>query len=189
MSQSRANATERAGSTGMPGMRGIDHIGITVPKLEEAVEFFVNVLGCEAFYELGPFQFADDWMQRQLNVDPRAVMRRLRFLRCGHGSNIELFEYEAADQKLVPPRNSDVGGHHLAFYVDDLHAALAYLREKGVRTLGEPIVRTEGPSAGQTWIYFLTPWGLQCELVSFPGGKGYEKETERRLWDTRLPGR
>ena len=172
---------------GLPGLRGTDHIGFTEPNLDEAIDFFVNVIGCEAFYDLGPFQFDDDWMQRQLNVHPRTVMRRLKFLRCRHGSNFEIFEYEAPDQNTQQPKNSDIGGHHLAFYVDDMDAALAWLREKGVRILGEPVVRTEGPSAGQTWVYFLAPWGMQLELVSFPNGKGYEKETDRRLWHPARP--
>jgi catechol 2,3-dioxygenase-like lactoylglutathione lyase family enzyme len=33
-------------------------------------------------------------------------------------------------------RDSDVGGHHLAFYVDDMHKAVAYLKSKGVRSGG-----------------------------------------------------
>lgn len=174
-------------SKGLPGLRGTDHIGFTVPDLDEAVAFFVDVLGCEAFYELGPFQADDDWMERHLNVHPRTVMRRLKFLRCGHGSNFELFEYEAPDQRAEPPRNSDIGGHHLALYVDNIDAAVAYLSAKGVRILGEPTVRTAGPSAGQTWVYFLSPWGMQLELVSFPGGKGYERDTDRRLWHPAHP--
>jgi len=109
-------------------------------------------------------------------------MKRLRFLRCRNGANFELFEYESPDQNRQQPRNSDVGGHHIAFYVDDIHEAIAYLNAKGVRVLGEPTVRDSGPHAGQTWIYFLTPWGMQLELVSFPNGKGYEKETTARLW-------
>lgn len=34
-------------NTGIPGLRGTDHIGFTVPDLEQAVDFFVNVIGCE----------------------------------------------------------------------------------------------------------------------------------------------
>ena len=167
---------------GMPGLRGTDHIGFTVPDLQAAVDFFVNVIGCEAFHELGPFRSDADWMQTHLNVHPRAVMNRLRFLRCRNGANFEIFEYDSPDQNRQQPRNSDVGGHHLAYYVDDIDAAIAYLKSKNVRILGEPTVRTEGPNGGQTWIYFLTPWGMQLELVSFPNGKGYEKETTGRLW-------
>ena len=178
---------DRAVRGGLPGLRGLDHVGFTVPNLEDALRFFIDVLGCEHFYDLGPFRSDGDWMATNLNVHPRAVMKKLAFLRCGHGSNFEIFEYEAPDQRRVVPRNSDVGGHHLAFYVDDFDAALAYLRAKGVRILGEPTVRTEGPSAGKTWVYFLTPWGMQCELVSFPHGKGYEKHTDRRLWHPAHP--
>lgn len=173
---------------GLPGLRGTDHIGFTVPDLDQAVEFFVGVIGCQEFYELGPFRSDDDWMLSHLNVHPRTVMKRLRFLRCAFGSNFELFEYDAPEQVGKPPRNSDVGGHHLAFYVDDMAEAVAYLRSRGVRVLGEPTVRTAGPSAGQTWVYFLAPWGMQLELVSFPAGKGYESEREERLWHPARPG-
>ena len=172
---------------GLPGLRGTDHIGFTVPNLDEAVDFFVDVLGCEPFFELGPFKADDDWMATHLNVHPRTVMRRLRFLRCKNGANFEIFEYEAADQNKTQPKNSDIGGHHLAFYVDDIHAAVAYLKQKGVRIQGEPTVRASGPTGGNTFVYFLTPWGMQLELVSFPNGKGYEKETDRRLWHPAKP--
>ena len=178
--------TDRSG--GLPGLAGTDHIGFTVPNLEEAVHFFVEVIGCEPFYELGPFRAHGNWMEEHLNVHPDAVMKRLKFLRCRNGPNIEIFEYEAPDQNREQPRNSDVGGHHLAFYVDDIDAAVAYLKSKGVRVLGEPTVRTMGPSAGQSWVYFLAPWGMQLELVSFPNGKAYERETSRRLWHPADPG-
>lgn len=181
------NSSGMGPSPGIPGLRGTEHIGFTVPDLEQATAFFVDVIGCQYMFELGPFQAEDDWMARHLNVDPRTIMRRLRFFRCKNGSNFEIFEYEAPDQNTEQPRNSDIGGHHLAFYVDDFNAALTYLREKGVRLLGEPTVRSIGPNAGQTWIYFLSPWGMQFELVSFPHGKGYEKDTQLRLWHPANP--
>ena len=174
-------------AAGLPGLRGMDHVGFTVPNLDEAVDFFVNVIGCEEFYELGPFQFDNDWMQTHLNVHPRAVMKKLRFLRCRNGSNFEIFEYESPDQNSRQPKNSDIGGHHLAFYVDDFDKALGFLKSHGVKILGEPTVRTVGPSAGQTWVYFLAPWGMQLELVSFPKGKGYEQGASRRLWHPAHP--
>jgi catechol 2,3-dioxygenase-like lactoylglutathione lyase family enzyme len=171
--------------SGMPGLRGVDHIGFTVPNLDQAIRFFVDVIGCEEFYELGPFSSTGNWMKEHLNVHPSAVMRRLKFLRCNNGSNMEIFEYESPDQIFNQPKNSDIGGHHLAFYVDDFDAALNHLKINGIKILGEPTVRNVGPSAGQTWVYFLTPWGMQLELVSFPQGKGYEQHTDKRLWDTR----
>ena len=92
-----------ATSSGIPGLRGTDHVGFTVPNLNEAIEFFVNVIGCEPFYELGPFAAEDDWMTTHLNVHPRAVMKKLKFLRCRHGSNFELFEYSAPSRSHWAP--------------------------------------------------------------------------------------
>lgn len=176
--------------SGIPGLRGVEHIGFTVPDLEEATCFFTDVIGCEYFYSLGPIEDpAGDWMERHLNVPARSRVRELRFFRCGFGPNFEIFEYDGSDRVMSQPRNCDVGGHHLAFYVDNFPAALTYLASKGVRILGEPTVRAAGPSAGQTWVYFLAPWGMQFELVSFPDGKGYESTTARRLWHPADPAR
>jgi catechol 2,3-dioxygenase-like lactoylglutathione lyase family enzyme len=108
---------------GLPGLAGTDHVGFTVPGLEAATRFFVDVIGCVQVFEIGPFQSDDDWMQVHLGVDPRAVIRKLRMFRCKTGASFEIFEYEIEGASATPPRNSDVGGHHLAFYVEDVNAA------------------------------------------------------------------
>lgn len=161
----------------VPGLRRVDHVGITVPDLAEAHAFLTDVLGAEYLYRLGPFAHDDDWMRRQLAVDKRAVMEQLHFYRLGGQAILEVFQYAAPDQGTHPPRNSDVGGHHLAFYVDDLDAAVASLEAHGVEVLGEP-VSSRGASEGQRWIYFLSPWGLQLELVSYPDGKAFDHRPE-----------
>jgi glyoxylase I family protein len=166
---------------GIPGMRGIDHIGITVPDLDQAEDFLVDVLGAQHIYTLGPKQSDDEWMSIHLGVHPRTVIREIRFYRLGNGSNIETFKYESADGQAPQPRNSDIGGHHLALYVDDMDAALEHLRSRGVEIMGEPTA-SAGPALGQRWVYFRSPWGMQFELVSFPGGKAYEAEAPVRLW-------
>jgi catechol 2,3-dioxygenase-like lactoylglutathione lyase family enzyme len=115
------------------------------------------------------------------------VVEEIRLLRCGFGSNIELFHYTAPDQQVVRPRNSDIGGHHIAIHVDDIAAAADYLKGKGVRTLLGPLPVTEGPAAGQTILYFFAPWGLQMELISYPSGMAYEKDGGTVLWSPRAP--
>lgn len=162
----------------IPGLSRLDHVGFTVPDLEAAHTWLVDVLGCEYMYSLGPFASPDsDWMREHMNVDPRTVMRQLRFYRCGGQAVFEVFQYEAPSQAADVPRNSDIGGHHVALYVDDLDAAVAYLREQGVTVLGEPTV-SRGASEGQRWVYFLSPWGLQFELVSYPHGKAFDHHPE-----------
>jgi glyoxylase I family protein len=162
---------------GLPGLSRLDHVGFTVPDLAEARAFLVDVLGCEYLYSLGPFGHPEGvWMAEHLNVHPRTTMRNC-FLRLGDQAILEVFEYSAPEQNAVPPRNSDVGGHHVALYVDDLDAAVAYLRERGVRVLGEPTA-SSGAHEGQRWVYFLAPWGMQFELVSYPHGKAYFRTPE-----------
>lgn len=176
-------------SPGLPGLRGTDHIGFTVPDLDQAHAFFVDVIGCEYVYTLGPFAHpdeGDDWMVEHMGVAPRTVMRELRFYRCKFGPNFEIFQYEAADGQGPEPRNSDIGGHHLAFYVDDLDEAVAYLRSHNVEVMGEPTV-SSSYSTGQRWVYFRSPWGMQFELVSFPNGKAYEKDAAVKLWHPAHP--
>ena len=171
---------------GLPGLRGADHIGFTVPDLDEAEHFLVDVLGAVPVYVLGAKRADDDWMSTQLGVHPRTVIREIRFYRLGSGTNLEVFQYDSADGQAPPPRNSDIGGHHLALYVDDLDAAVAHLRAHGVDVMGEPVA-SAGASAGQRWIYFRSPWGMQFELVSFPDGKAYETGADTILWHPAHP--
>ena len=130
--------------TGIPGLRGGDHVGITVPDMEQAHAFFVDVLGFDYVYSLPEMRHDDDWMLDHLNVEARAVVREIRFYRCRFGLNFEVFEYEPRPDQRPQPRNNDLGGHHIAFYVDDMNAAVAYLRAKGVRLLAT------GPASSRT---------------------------------------
>jgi catechol 2,3-dioxygenase-like lactoylglutathione lyase family enzyme len=170
----------------IPGLRGQDHTGVTVPDMKQAVEFFTEVVGCKKAMSFGPF--ADDkgtFMQDLLGVHPKAVIEEITLITCGPGSNIELFKYTAPDQKDAKPLNSDIGGFHIALYVDDVAAAKAYLESKGVATRMGPLPVNEGPAAGQTILYFQAPWGLQLEAISYPNGMAYEKDAETVLWSPR----
>jgi catechol 2,3-dioxygenase-like lactoylglutathione lyase family enzyme len=174
----------------LPGLRGHDHTGVTVPDMNQAVTFFTDVLGCKKAMSFGPFSDPKgDFMKDVLDVHPRAVINQITMLRCGFGSNIELFSYSSPDQKVVQPKNSDVGGYHIAFYVDDIKAADSYLKAKGVWTHFGPVPIKEGPAAGQTILYFKAPWGLQFEAISYPDGMAYEKDAETKLWDPKNPGK
>lgn len=156
-------------------MRATDHLGITVPDLDQAHRFLVDVLGAEYRYRLGRRSGEGDWMSTHLGVDDRAVIEDIRFYRLPGGLVIEVFGYDAPGQRRTGPRNSDVGGHHLALYVDDLDAAIAHLREIGIDVMGEPTT-SSGGHLGQRWIYFLAPWGMQCELVSYPDGRAVDSD-------------
>jgi catechol 2,3-dioxygenase-like lactoylglutathione lyase family enzyme len=170
----------------LPGVRGIDHVGFTVPDTTQAVGFFEAVIGCRKAFSFGPIADPTGTLMSDLvNVHPRAEIKQITMMRCGQGSNIELFEYAAPDQRTEPPRNSDIGGHHIAFYVQDLQAAVDQARAMGLKTLMGPFPVTQGPAAGQAITYVLTPWGMQLELISYPKGMAYArgaKPPKVKLW-------
>ena len=166
----------------VPGLKGIEHVGLTVPDMEVATAFFRDVLGAEVLYDIGPFESADEWMAQHLAVHPRARINKLRVLKVAHGPVLELFEFTAPDQRTAPPRNSDTGGWHMAFYVEDMDAALTALRQHRCSIQSGPVTMTEGPSAGLSWLYFQTPWGQQLELVSYPDGIAAYQDNSLDIW-------
>ncbi len=171
--------------TGLPGLRGGEHVGLTVPDLDVAERFLVGVLGAVMIFDGGTITDPDT-MARVLGANP-GDSTRYRFYRLGHGLNLEVFEYRTAAPGLHPG-NHQSGGHHIALYVDDIALAVAHLRSHGVM-VDDPEYITTGPAAGSRWVYFKAPWGLQMELVSYPGGKAYEAAAQVRLWNPRFPER
>ncbi len=149
----------------VPGLRNVDHLAFTVPDLDRAQRFFGEVFGALPLYRQGPVRDeTGDFMARQLNVHPRAQCH-VALLRLGPHVNLELFEYSAPGQRTNQPANALPGGHHLAFQVGDLDAALSWLADRAdVRLQGgarEPL----GAGAAGRWAYLTTDWGMQLELV------------------------
>jgi catechol 2,3-dioxygenase-like lactoylglutathione lyase family enzyme len=178
-----AGTATLARADGIPTAVGVDHIGLTVPDRAAAVKFFTGVLGCVEVYTAGPFSDPKgDWMQSNLDVDPKASTT-LTMVRCGPTQNVELFEYHGPNEKMQPPKNSDVGGSHIAFYVKDITQAVAYLKaQPGVKVLGTPTPVSEQPNGGEIFVYFQTPWGQTMELLTYNKGLDYQKTTTARLY-------
>ena len=171
--------------SGLPGLRGVEHVGLTVPDLDAAERFLVDVLGARMVFDGGAIA-DEDTMVRVLGANP-GDSARYRFFRLGHGLNLEVFEYRTED-KGRHPGNHQAGGHHIALYVDDIAPAVDHLRAHGV-AVDDPETIAQGPAAGSRWVYFTAPWGLQMELVSYPDGKAYEAGASVRLWNPRFPER
>jgi catechol 2,3-dioxygenase-like lactoylglutathione lyase family enzyme len=171
------------------GLVGVDHAGITVPDIDEAIAWFEDVMGCSAPLTFGPFgDPTGTFMQDLLDVHPRAVIEQITMIRCGRSANIELFEYDAPDQLQTFPKNSDWAGHHIAFYVNDIDAAVAHMQSHGVQKLLGPLPVTDGPAAGQSINYFRAPFGTYIELISYPQGMAYEDDPGRPLWSPKRNG-
>lgn len=169
----------------VPTAQNVHHVGLTVPDLDEAVAFFESALGCELLYRKGPFSDPGGRsMERRLGVHPDATAS-LAMLRCGPTMNLELFEWDAPDQDASRSTPDDIGAMHLALNVADIDRAIVALAEReDVTMLEGPHTNDEGPTAGLTYIYCHTAWGLYLELLESPERMPYEDETDERLYDS-----
>lgn len=176
------SASDKTVAQNSAGIVGIDHVGINVPNLNKAVTFFSDVLGFTPVTQLGPIPLDADWKKlNHINPDTGAVT--IKMINAGNGASIEVFEYADNKGSKIHPKTDDIGAFHIAFYVNDINAAVEYLKSKGVKIIGEPFTMPSGDTAGESWVYFETPWGSKMELVSYPSGKGYEKANPKTvLW-------
>ena len=99
----------------------IEHIGIAVPNLDEAIQYWENVMGlkCYAIEE----------------VKDQKV--KTAFLRIGE-VKIELLEPtspESSIAKFIEKNGGKGGMHHIAFAVEDTDQALKDAEAKGVRLI------------------------------------------------------
>src|SRR5215467_9527751 len=99
----------------------LDHVGIAIGDLPAALAFYRDVLGLE------------------VEVSEEVASQRVRahFLPAGD-PKLELLEATTPDStiaKYVEKRGP--GLHHVAFRVDDINAALAHLKARGVRLIDE----------------------------------------------------
>lgn len=129
----------------------IEHIGIAVANLEEAIPFYENVLGlkCYAVEE----------------VKDQKV--KTAFFKVGQ-TKIELLESTDPDGpigKFVEKRGQGV--HHIAFAVDDLASALPEMEEKGIRLIDKnPRKGAEGLNIG--FLHPKSTFGVLTELCEDP---------------------
>ncbi|MDW5298654.1 MAG: methylmalonyl-CoA epimerase [Sedimentibacter sp.] len=99
----------------------IDHIGIAVKNLDDAVNFYENILGVKS---------AGTEIVQEQKV-------KVAFLPIGD-SEVELLESTEEDGAIAKfiAKNGE-GVQHIAYRVDDIEAAIAEMKEKGIRMIDE----------------------------------------------------
>ncbi|HLI08302.1 MAG TPA: methylmalonyl-CoA epimerase [Ktedonobacteraceae bacterium] len=125
----------------------IDHVAIIVRNLEQALAFYRDRLGIE------PGEVKE--------VPTEQV--RIAFLPLGGiaGSEIELIEPTTNDSSLTRfLEKRGEGLHHICLEVDDIDAALAEMREKGV-----PVLDQQPRTAAEGRAIFLHPGGTNGVLL------------------------
>ncbi|SDX92163.1 methylmalonyl-CoA epimerase [Acetomicrobium thermoterrenum DSM 13490] len=116
---------------------GVDHIGIAVKSIDEALKFWEETLGIKC-------------TGREEVAEQKVVTA---FLPLG-GTEIELLEPtspESPISKFIESRGEGI--HHLALKVEDIEAALKELKDKGIRLIDEK----PRCGAGEAKIAFVHP--------------------------------
>lgn len=172
-------------SNNQPVTRGINHIGLTVPNIEEATQFLREALGAQFVYNGlttndAPRKGAE--VERQLGLSSGSMIIKQRLLRIGNSANLELFEI-VSDKQTQPVGLQDLGWNHISFYVDDIDYAVEKVRAAG----GEFLSEVHGNSRHEDTndnasVYFRAPWGSLIELQSIPNGYYYPEDSEAKTW-------
>jgi len=128
-------------------VKKIDHIGIAVKSLEQALKFYEEVLGLKA--------------TGTEVVEEQKV--KVAFLPTGD-SEVELLESTSPDGPIAKfiERNGE-GIQHIAFRVDNIEQKLAELKEKGVRLIDEK-PRYEAGGAKIAFLHPKSTFGVLIEL-------------------------
>ena len=123
----------------------IDHIGVAVSDLNASLRFFRDALGLE--------------LEAPEEVPSQRV--RAHFLQAGDAT-VELLEATSDDSpiaKYVSKRGPGI--HHVALRVDDIVAALADLKARGIRLIDE----TPRAGAHDSLVAFIHPASAHGVLV------------------------
>lgn len=126
-------------------MKKLDHVGIAVKNLKEAIPVFEAVMNTKVYKQ-------EDVIEQQVKTV---------FLQAGE-SKIELLEAlndESAIAKFLAKRGEGV--HHLAFEVDDIFEEI-----KRLQALGYELINSEPrKGADDKWIAFLHPKNTHGVLI------------------------
>jgi len=166
----------------MSNVRAVEHVGLTVPDLEQATTFFAEAFGAQKIYDMLDEPFGGPDVEKALGIPQGAVIEAIRMMRLGNGPNLELFTYTGVTQRdpVIP---SDYGIQHFCVYVDDIDAAAAQFEKAGGTLLSPPLDLPGGDAGpGNRFLYARTPWGSTVELVTCPSPQAYEATTDLRRW-------
>lgn len=149
----------------MFGFKGVHHIALSVPSLEQAKEFYVDKLGFELVDEdYAPPSEMGDQLTQLHNADCHLMM-----IKAGNVF-FEVFEFHnptPAEQNMRPV--CDHGYTHMAFEVEDINTAYTFLADAGVTWNSEPVESIEG----YLMTYGRDPFGNVIEIQQLTDDKSF----------------
>src|SRR5512139_3156983 len=128
------------------------HTNLIAKDWRALARFYQDVFGCVPVPPERHYRGAD--LERGTGV-PGAEVRGAHLRLPGHGDNgptLEIFSYTTLADR-PPTAVNRPGFGHIAFIVDDVHAARADVLAAGGRAVGEVVTLTTTTGARVTWCY------------------------------------
>jgi methylmalonyl-CoA/ethylmalonyl-CoA epimerase len=126
----------------------IDHIGVAVEDLDQAVSLYTEGLGMSE--------------QHRETVEEQGVEAVLLEIGEGHVELLSPLGPETAVGRFLEKRGP--GLHHVAYRTDDIDAALRFVRERGLRLIDEE-PRTGIRNSRVAFVHPKSTGGVLTELV------------------------
>jgi catechol 2,3-dioxygenase-like lactoylglutathione lyase family enzyme len=133
---------------------GVHHTGLTVSNLDRSIAFYEQ-LGFEVVARI-----EEEGEEVEQGTGVRGAKLRVAMLE-GPSSRLELIEYQRPGAGPAAHPNNGIGAAHVCLEVDDVDAAVAELRERGIPFLSDPITH----ESGIRWVYAKDPDGITAELL------------------------
>ena len=130
----------------------LNHVGVAVPSLEDAVDTYKKLYGVTDITE--PGEMIDQGVRYCFVNFPNSQIELIEPL--GDNSPINNFL----------EKNPNGGQHHICFEVENIYEAKKYMEDKGAKVLNEPRIGAHG-----TLIIFIHPKnsnGVLIELMEAP---------------------
>ncbi|HEY3613539.1 MAG TPA: VOC family protein [Gaiellales bacterium] len=143
---------------------GFDHVAITVSDLDRSLAFYRDALGLQ---EVERHRLEGEGISAMAGK-PGVVMDVVR-LTTGNPAAIlvDLQQYVQPEGPTSTAELGDVAHTHVCFVVNDIEAACAELRGRGVTLVSDP-VSFELESGRLRVVFVKDPDGAVIELVEYP---------------------
>jgi catechol 2,3-dioxygenase-like lactoylglutathione lyase family enzyme len=150
-------------------MRAVGHVGISVPDIEAAIEWYSGVFGLEQIGETGTLSASDDGVIADAATDifgPQFRGVKMAHLASANGVAVELFQFlEPAYAKRDDDFDYWRGGiFHFAFVARDIERVVRTIEERGGRRLSGVDPLFDGRSLQVC--YCQDPWGTVVEVMT-----------------------
>jgi len=134
----------------------LNHVGVAVPSMTNAIAYYRDVMGASLITE--PFELPEQGVKVAFVNTPHDSGA----LGTQGGTQIELIEPLGETSPIAGfiARNPAGGQHHLCYEVDDIEAAREWFTAQGKRILGPTRIGAHG-----TPIFFLHPRDMLGQLT------------------------